>query len=101
MLALSKLADAWGQKGERLKLGHLRVLRPLLTPEARAKALPLLLPTRPEKIDLKGLDAAVARIVHDMWVDWHWTAENKYIHSAVRMHLPAISPAFRIDRNAA
>jgi hypothetical protein len=91
--AVAALAAAWGQRGERLRLNHLRVLRPLITPKARAEILPLLLPQEGETVSIKALDKEVQRVTHQLWVDFHWSAENPYIDATVRMlsRVPSLS----------
>ena len=52
-------------------------LRALATPEASKAVLPTLLkPT----VTKKEMDAAIQRVVHDLYVDWCWTEENPNIH---------------------
>ena len=94
--AVANLAHAWWLRGDRLRIGHFRTLRPLVTPAARAAVLPLLLPKQ-GVVALKELDKAVERVTHGMWVDFHWSAENPNIDAAVRM-LPSTSLCARLSR---
>ena len=87
LTAVRNLAAAHARRRQRLTLSQLRVLRPLITVEARQKLMPHLLP-KDGVLDLKQLDREAARLVKDLWVDFHWSEENPKISPDVRMLLP-------------
>ena len=64
-----------------------RSLRPLLTPDSRAAALPILL-QQGRRLLLKEVERDIARINHEQWVSWHWQKDNPMIHSDIRMLPP-------------
>lgn len=62
----------------------LQDLRGVATPEAAKQLLPMMTKV---KVTRKEFDAQVALVVHEMLVDWHWSAENTFIHPAKRVFL--------------
>ena len=64
-------------------------LRSVATPEAAKALISVMLK---DKVSRKELDAHIATVVHDMYVDWHWCIENPYIHPDKRMpSFPALA----------
>ena len=58
------------------------LLQQLLTPDARRAVLPAMLAARVKLPDLQKAAAAAAK---EMWVAWHWSAENPKIHETIRV----------------
>ena len=61
-------------------------LRAVATPDAANKLVPVMMQT---KIGRKDVDAAIRKVVHDMYVDWCWSEENPFIHPDRGMLLPS------------
>ena len=59
-----------------------RELRVLLTPESRKSIFPALLR---KGVTLQHLKAAIRDARFEMWVQFHWTAENEFIDKNKRM----------------
>jgi hypothetical protein len=83
--AVAALGAAWAHRGQKLTVGHFRVLRSLITPAARAAVLPLLLPKEGEMVSVRELEREVQRVTHNTWVDFHWSEENPLIEPTIRM----------------
>ena len=92
--AVAALGAAWAHRGQKLTIGHFRVLRSLITPAARAAVLPLLLPSEGEMVSVRQLEREVQRVTHDTWVDFHWSEENPLIFPTVRM--PPVTLSFSV-----
>jgi len=64
---------------------RLRFLRQTMTKDARSTVITALADA---KCTIAGLIAAAESANCEMWVDFHWTAENTFLHQDLRMPLP-------------
>ena len=69
--------------GGAFSLSLLRELRGLATPASRARVVSVM---ASDGVSATTFRTAVADIVHQMWVDWHWTtAPDTLIHPTKRV----------------
>ena len=62
---------------------RLKRLESLLTNEAREEAASIIT----AGCTAKEYDRAMDRIIYNMWVNFHWSAENPIIHPRLGMHV--------------